>query len=290
MSLKNRFIRQQEFINKKDQEKLKKTTIFLAGCGAGSAVAQNLVRVGIGNFILADPDKVELHNLNRQDYIEDDVSSNKAKALSNRIRKINKTARVTVLEQGVTLDNVNELVEKADIIIDMIDVGAPEIALSLHIMAEKYNKPVITGFDIGESIIIYVFDYRDSSNLTFQEFLGFDNITLAQIRKLSSFAIAAQFVIGKVENKFKTFEEGEKYYSSFFEIKKDILLQNLPDEFQDIVDKILNGQLSFIPQINTAAAVLGALQSLIVKEIIIGRKVKIAPDSVRLNLLNIVNF
>lgn len=45
---------------------LKKLKIGIVGCsGTGSPVVEQLVRLGVGNLVLVDPDKVELKNLNR---------------------------------------------------------------------------------------------------------------------------------------------------------------------------------------------------------------------------------
>ncbi|MDP2989888.1 MAG: ThiF family adenylyltransferase, partial [Kiritimatiellota bacterium] len=49
------------------QAKLKKAKIFIAGAGGlGSPVAIYLAAAGIGTLRIADPDTVELSNLNRQ--------------------------------------------------------------------------------------------------------------------------------------------------------------------------------------------------------------------------------
>ena len=82
--------------------KLKDKTVGIAGCGGlGSNVAVALARVGIGKLIIADFDKIEESNLNRQYFFFDQIGHYKAPALKENIRKINPA--VTVEEHIVTI-------------------------------------------------------------------------------------------------------------------------------------------------------------------------------------------
>ena len=48
-------------------EKMSKANVMVGGCGAvGSFAIEALARVGIGNLILIDFDKIEESNINRQ--------------------------------------------------------------------------------------------------------------------------------------------------------------------------------------------------------------------------------
>lgn len=63
--MSNRFLRQ-NFLGSHSEQTLSNTTIGIIGlCGGGSHVAQQLAHIGIGRFVIADPDYVEEPNLNR---------------------------------------------------------------------------------------------------------------------------------------------------------------------------------------------------------------------------------
>ena len=69
-------------------------------CGGGSHVAQQLAHIGIGRFLLCDPDVVELSNLNRMvGATAKDVENAalKVEILASRIRQINPAAQIEVV-------------------------------------------------------------------------------------------------------------------------------------------------------------------------------------------------
>ena len=57
--------------------------------GLGSNVAMWLARLGVGQLLLYDFDRVELSNLNRQYYFVEDVGEYKAVALLKHLRAVN---------------------------------------------------------------------------------------------------------------------------------------------------------------------------------------------------------
>jgi tRNA A37 threonylcarbamoyladenosine dehydratase len=61
------FIRHKGFFTNKEQRELRYSTVAIAGLGAvGGTVFLDLVRAGVGSFIIADADIFEPSNLNRQ--------------------------------------------------------------------------------------------------------------------------------------------------------------------------------------------------------------------------------
>ena len=71
-------------------QRLQSACVGIAGLGGlGSNIAVQLTRLGIGRLILADYDRVELSNLNRQNYRFCDVGKPKTDALTEQLRQIN---------------------------------------------------------------------------------------------------------------------------------------------------------------------------------------------------------
>jgi molybdopterin/thiamine biosynthesis adenylyltransferase len=77
----------QERIPGYDQRKLNNAKIFQSGAGGlGSEVGEGLVRKGVGKLSIADPDWVEITNLNRQHFFLEDLGKNKAIRLAKNLK------------------------------------------------------------------------------------------------------------------------------------------------------------------------------------------------------------
>lgn len=104
------------------QEKLEKSKIIIIGIGAlGTHAAELLVRAGVGNLKLIDPDSVELSNLQRQTlFDEKDLGKNKAETAAKKLRKINSLVKIVSNKIFLDQNNLHEL-KDADLILDCTD-------------------------------------------------------------------------------------------------------------------------------------------------------------------------
>ena len=89
--------------------------------GLGSNVAMWLARLGVGQLLLYDFDRVELSNLNRQYYFVEDVGEYKAVALLKHLRAVNPYGDYQSRVVRLTQDNLAELVGTAPIICEALD-------------------------------------------------------------------------------------------------------------------------------------------------------------------------
>jgi molybdopterin/thiamine biosynthesis adenylyltransferase len=105
------------------QEKLKKARVFLAGVGGlGSPVAIYLTAAGIGTLRIADHDKVELSNLNRQViHWEENIGKRKVDAAVEKLSKLNSDVKIETIAETITEANVAKLVGDSDLIVDAMD-------------------------------------------------------------------------------------------------------------------------------------------------------------------------
>ena len=123
----DRYARQILFpgIGRDGQTKLAAARVVLVGSGAdGSAMADRLVRAGVGHLVIIDRDYVELNNLQRQMlYDEEDVSARlpKAVAAERKLRLINSQVTVQGVVADINSENVEELVQGADLVMDGTD-------------------------------------------------------------------------------------------------------------------------------------------------------------------------
>jgi molybdopterin-synthase adenylyltransferase len=124
---KERYSRQILFagIGAEGQESMFRASAVVVGCGAmGTAVANLLVRAGIGSLRLIDRDFVETSNLQRQAlYEESDARENlpKAVAAERRLRAINSSARIEGIVADVTAKNARELLAGFPLVLDGTD-------------------------------------------------------------------------------------------------------------------------------------------------------------------------
>jgi molybdopterin/thiamine biosynthesis adenylyltransferase len=104
------------------QQTLKNATLLLIGMGGlGSPSALYLAAAGIGHLIIADFDKVELSNLQRQIiHFTDDIGRKKVDSAKDKILAINPNTKVTTIEK-LNQDNLNGWVAKADVVLDGTD-------------------------------------------------------------------------------------------------------------------------------------------------------------------------
>lgn len=109
--------------SEKIQEKLKNSTVFVAGAGGlGSPVLMYLTSAGIGNIIVCDFDSVELSNLNRQILHSDErIGMQKADSACMTLEKINPGINIIPIREKLTRKNAGNLIADADIIMDCLD-------------------------------------------------------------------------------------------------------------------------------------------------------------------------
>jgi adenylyltransferase/sulfurtransferase len=105
------------------QEKLKKARVFIAGAGGlGSPVSIYLAAAGIGTIRIADHDKIELSNLNRQVlHWEENVGGSKVDSAAAKLTKLNPNIKIETIADTITEDNVSQLVGDSDLIVDAMD-------------------------------------------------------------------------------------------------------------------------------------------------------------------------
>ncbi len=122
-----RYTRQTLFtgIGQIGQERLARARVVLVGCGAdGSAIADRLVRAGIGQLTIIDRDFVELNNLQRQVlFDEDDVVARlpKAVAAERKLHRVNSTVTVQGVVTDLNQENAEEMLSGADLVMDGTD-------------------------------------------------------------------------------------------------------------------------------------------------------------------------
>ncbi len=107
----------------KGQEKLLSSKVLVIGAGGlGAPAITYLAATGVGTIGVADKDKVELSNLNRQ-IIHNTSNLAKDKTLSAKetINKLNPDVKINVHNGLISAENITELIAIYDFVIDATD-------------------------------------------------------------------------------------------------------------------------------------------------------------------------
>ncbi|WP_426709379.1 sulfur carrier protein ThiS adenylyltransferase ThiF [Cetobacterium sp. SF1] len=120
--------------------------IGIFGCGGiGSNVAMNLIREGIHNLILIDFDRVDLSNLNRQFYFQEDLNLYKPFQLEKNLKKINPAIEVFPIIEKIDSTNIDKYIDSCDILVEAFDNKEMKKLLIEH----SKNKFFVSANGIG---------------------------------------------------------------------------------------------------------------------------------------------
>jgi sulfur carrier protein ThiS adenylyltransferase len=123
---------------------LRKSVVGIAGAGGlGSNVAIALARAGLGKMIIADFDRVESSNLNRQQFFHDQVGRVKVEALAENIRRIHPYTDVVGHRLRVTEKNTARIFGEADILVEAFDRADQKQMLIETWMTQFPERPII---------------------------------------------------------------------------------------------------------------------------------------------------
>jgi adenylyltransferase/sulfurtransferase len=105
------------------QKKISSTRVLIVGMGGlGCPVALYLSSLGIINIGIADHDKVDFSNLNRQILFNTrDVGKFKVIQAKKKLLEVNKNIKINSYKEKITRKNVQNILNKYDIICDCSD-------------------------------------------------------------------------------------------------------------------------------------------------------------------------
>ena len=164
------FCRNIGFFSESEQDKLRRSTIAIAGMGGvGGLLAERLIRLGVGQLKITDPGTFEESNINRQFASSMlNLGQNKAEAVLAQIRDINPEAQIRSSDTGITTENDASLfVSDCDLVIDEMDVGAFKQSILLQRAARHKGIHYLFTSAIGFGALVVIFDPH---GLTLEEY------------------------------------------------------------------------------------------------------------------------
>ena len=156
-----------------EKERIKNARVAVIGVGGtGGIASEQLVRGGVSNITLVDPDIFELTNINRQHFCTiSTIGMKKVEAGKKRLLEVNPFAKISTFDEGINKENAREIVSGVDFIIDASDNKSAHYPL--HRIAKELKVPVISrahtipDFTFGAKANLW--DYRDENLSTREE-------------------------------------------------------------------------------------------------------------------------
>jgi adenylyltransferase/sulfurtransferase len=127
------------------QQRLRAAHALVVGAGGlGCPAALYLAASGVGKLTIADPDQVDLTNLQRQIlYRTDSVGRAKVEAANAALSALNPDVNIVPLKKRIEGKELNPLLADVDVVLDCSDNFATRHALNRACV--KARKPLVSG-------------------------------------------------------------------------------------------------------------------------------------------------
>jgi nitroreductase len=153
------FSRNLGWLRAEEQESLRGRRVAIAGMGGvGGGHLLALARLGVGAFNIADLDRFDLPNLNRQaGAFFSTMGRAKVATLSAMVRDVNPEVRLRTFDRGVTPDNLDEFLRDCDLFVDGFDFFAVDIRRRTFARCRELGIPALTAAPIGMGVGLLTF-------------------------------------------------------------------------------------------------------------------------------------
>lgn len=175
------FSRNLGLVSEAEQARLRESAVSIAGLGGvGGVYVLALARLGVGGFNLADFDRFELANLNRQaGATMDTIGRPKIEVMAEMARAINPTVRLRLFPDGIDPNNIDGFLDGALAVVDGVDFYNMDARRLLFRKARERRLWGLTSAPVGFGATLHVFapdgmsfdeyfDLRDGMNLAEQ--------------------------------------------------------------------------------------------------------------------------
>jgi molybdopterin/thiamine biosynthesis adenylyltransferase len=181
------FARNIGWVTQEEQAILRTKRIAIAGGGGvGGVHLLTLARLGIGSFHIADFDKFDIANFNRQvGATMSTLGEPKAEVLANMARDINPELDIKIFPAGINKGNLSEFLDGVDLYIDGLDFFAFDIRQQTFALCAALGVPATTVAPLGMGAALLNFM---PGKMTFEEYF--------QWGELPDIDKAIRFVVG----------------------------------------------------------------------------------------------
>ena len=229
-------------ITETEQSAYRSATVGIAGLSVGSAVLASLVATGGPKKMkIADPDTLEITNLNRIRAGLTDIGMNKTDIAAKNSWEVDPFLDLDLWQEGITGDTLQRFMgePRLDVFIDEMD------SIGMKIQARKvcreFRIPVVMATDNGDGVLVDVerFDLEPGRPI-FHGRVEINDDELAHIDRAQFVALANKIIDPAMFT---------------------------PRQWESIQQ--IGTSLSGVPQLGTAAAIAGAATAYVVRHILI---------------------
>lgn len=170
------FSRNIGWVTKAEQEILRNKRVAIAGMGGvGSNEFLTLVRLGVGKFHIADFDKFDIVNFNRQVGAKvSTIGKSKAEVLVEMALDINPELDIKIFHQGVQPENLNEFLAGVDLYVDGLDFFVFSIRQQTFAACARLGVPSTTVAPLGMGAALLTFL---PGKMTFEEYFQWGDLS-----------------------------------------------------------------------------------------------------------------
>ncbi|MGH8854783.1 MAG: ThiF family adenylyltransferase [Telluria sp.] len=181
------FSRNIGWVTEEEQQLLRNKRVAIAGGGGvGGVHLLTLARLGVSRFHIADFDRFDIANFNRQVGANmGTVGEPKVDVMANMARQINPEIEIKVFPEGISRGNLGEFLAGVDLYIDGLDFFAFDIRRATFAKCSELGIPATTVAPLGMGAALLNFI---PGKMTFEEYF--------QWGELPDVDKAVRFVVG----------------------------------------------------------------------------------------------
>ena len=163
------FARNIGWVTPEEQQTLRGKRVAIAGMGGvGGNHLLTLARLGVGHFRIADFDRFDVANFNRQvGAMTSTLDQPKAEVMARMARDINPEVEVEIFGDGVDESNLRDFLDGCDLYVDSLDFFAFDIRQRTFAMCAQLGVPATTAAPLGMGAAVLTFM---PGQMTFEEY------------------------------------------------------------------------------------------------------------------------
>lgn len=153
------FSRNIGWVTQAEQQQLRGKRIAIAGMGGvGGGHLLTLTRLGVGAFRIADFDRFDIANVNRQaGAMCSTLGQPKVEVLARMAADINPTVDVQTFAQGIARESLDDFLRGVDLYVDALDFFAFDIRRATFAACHRLGIPAVTAAPLGMGTAVLVF-------------------------------------------------------------------------------------------------------------------------------------
>jgi hypothetical protein len=169
------FARNIGWVTAAEQASLRGKRVAIAGAGGvGGVHLMTLVRLGVGSFHIADFDKFDLANFNRQvGAMQSTRGLPKIEVMARMARDVNPEVEIKMFPDGIHSGNLDEFFDGVDIYIDSLDFFAFDIRQKTFALCAQRAIPATTVAPLGMGAALLNFL---PGRMTFEQYFGWGDL------------------------------------------------------------------------------------------------------------------